>query len=266
MRGRARGDRDRCVQERLSVWRRTAPARRALGAADGRQRAHSCRRRRAADDRQGDLMGSPEVQPASADQAAFLSELIDANLLLESGVPGLYGHSAVFEDVRWRLEQRLTREALAQGAEQLRFPPLLPRRQLEQSGYLASFPHLAGTVYAFDGDEAQAALQSDRASRHEDWTEFQAMTDLALMPAACYPVYPAIAARGRLSRGGVFVEAGGSWVFRHEPSRDPARRQIFHQHELVRIGEPETVLDWRHEWAERGLELLGCFGLDAQLD
>jgi seryl-tRNA synthetase len=92
------------------------------------------------------------------------------------------------------------------------------------------------------------------------------MTDLALMPAACYPVYPAIAARGRLPRGGVFVDAGGAWVFRHEPSHDPARRQMFHQHELVRIGEPDTVLEWREEWAKRGLELLRSLGLEAELD
>ncbi|HTU96524.1 MAG TPA: hypothetical protein VMF14_11840, partial [Solirubrobacteraceae bacterium] len=91
-------------------------------------------------------------------------------------------------------------------------------------------------------------------------------TELTLMPAACYPVYPAIAARGRLPQGGVFVDAGGAWVFRHEPSHDPARRQIFHQHELVRIGEPEAVLEWREEWAQRGLELLRSLGLAAELD
>jgi seryl-tRNA synthetase len=121
-------------------------------------------------------------------------------------------------------------------------------------------------VYAFDGDEPAAALQSERAGRHEDWGEFQQMTELTLMPAACYPVYPAIAARGPLPAGGVFVDAGGAGVFRHEPSHDPARRQIFHQHELVRIGEPDAVLAWRDEWAQRGLELLRSLGLDAELD
>lgn len=209
---------------------------------------------------------STEVRPATDDQAAFLAELIEHGLLLESGVPGLYGHSAVFEEVRSRLEALLTGEAVGRGAERLRFPPLLPRRELEKSGYLASFPHLAGTVYAFEGGEAEAADQHERASRHEDWDEFQRMTDLALMPAACYPVYPAIAARGRLAPGGVFVEAGGGWVFRHEPSWDPARRQMFRQHELVRIGEPEAVLAWRDEWAQRGLELLRGLGLAAELD
>lgn len=207
-----------------------------------------------------------EVRPATDDQARFLAELIGNGLLIGSGVPGLYGHGAVFEEVRSRLEAMLTREALARGAERLRFPPLLPRRQLERSGYLGSFPHLAGTVYAFDGGEVDALVQHERATRHEPWDEFQRMTDLVLMPAACYPVYPAIAARGRLGPDGAFVEAGGGWVFRHEPSWDPARRQMFRQHELVRIGAPDAVLAWRDEWAQRGLELLRGLGLDAELD
>lgn len=209
---------------------------------------------------------APEVRVASPDQAAFMAELVGNGLLLETGVPGLYGHGEVFESVRLRLDERLSAEAGSLGAERLRFPPLIPRRQLESSGYLSSFPHLCGTVYAFDGTEAQAAEQSERAARHERWDEYQEMTELALVPAACYPVYPAIAGRGPLPPGGVFVDAGGSWVFRHEPSHDPARRQMFHQHELVRIAEPERVLEWRDEWAQRGLELLRALGLDATLD
>ncbi len=207
-----------------------------------------------------------ELREASEDQAAFLAELIDHGLLIASGVPGVYGHGSAFEDVRSRLDQRLSDEARARGAEPLRFPPVLPRRQLESSGYLSSFPHLAGSLYAFDGDERQARDQAERAAAHEDWGEHQEMTELTMMPAACYPVYPAIAARGPLAPGGVFVDAGGAWVFRHEPSNDPARRQIFHQHELVRIGEPERVLEWRDEWAQRGLDLLQAMGLAAELD
>jgi len=209
---------------------------------------------------------SAQVRAASEDQAEFLADLIGHGLLLESGVPGVYGHNAAFEDVRSRLDERLSTEAGARGAERLRFPPVLPRRQLESSGYLSSFPHLVGSVYSFDGNEEQARLQGQRAGRHEAWGESQEMTELTLMPAACYPVYPAIAARGALFPGGVFVDAGGAWVFRHEPSHDPARRQIFHQHELVRIAEPDTVLEWRDEWAQRGLELLRALGLEAELD
>jgi seryl-tRNA synthetase len=207
-----------------------------------------------------------EARAASADQTAFLRELVDAGLLIESGVPGIYGHGNAFEEVRERLAERLSAEAASRGAERLRFPPVLPRQQLEASGYLSSFPHLAGSIYAFEGDEPQAALQAERATAHEDWGEFQRMTDLTLMPAACYPVYPAIATRGRLPPGGAFIDAGGAWVFRREPSQDPARRQMFHQHELVRLGEPDAVLDWRDQWAELGLALLRVLGLAARLD
>jgi seryl-tRNA synthetase len=206
------------------------------------------------------------VVTASRDQAELLEQLLDSGLLIECGVPGIYGHGPVFEEVRSALANLLSREAALRGAQSLRFPPLLPRRQLERNGYLSSFPHLAGSVYAFEGNEAQARLQSERACQHEDWSEFQRMSDLVLLPAACYPVYPAIAARGRLAVGGVFVDAGGSWVFRHEPSHDPARRQMFHQHELVRIGEPDLVVAWRAEWASRGLELLLGLGLEARLE
>jgi seryl-tRNA synthetase len=209
---------------------------------------------------------SREIREASPEQAQFLAELLEAGILLASGVPGVYGHSDTFEEIRERLADRLSAEASARGAERLRFPPVLPRRQLESSGYLASFPHLAGSVYSFEGEEADARTQAERAAAHEDWSEFQEPTELTMMPAACYPVYPAIAHRGRLPEGGVLIDAGGAWVFRHEPSHDPMRRQIFHQHELVRIAEPDAVLEWRDEWAQRGLSLLRALGLPAELD
>ena len=91
------------------------------------------------------------------------------------------------------------------------------------------------------------------------------MTDLVLTPAACYPVYPAIAARGPLPPGGVTVDAGGAYVFRHEPSGDPARLQMFHQREIVRIGEPEAVAAGATRWRDRAVELLRGLGLDAEL-
>jgi hypothetical protein len=123
-----------------------------------------------------------------SEEAALLAELIERRLLIQSGVPGVYGHGATFEDIRIRLYALVSGEATSRGAESLRFPPLLPRRHLEQTGYLGSFPHLTGSLYAFEGSEAQATIQADRASRHEDWSEFQTMTDLVLAPAACYPV------------------------------------------------------------------------------
>jgi seryl-tRNA synthetase len=207
-----------------------------------------------------------EFRPGTPDQASFLADLVEGGLLVESGVPGVYGRARGFEDIRLRFDDLVSRAAAAEGAEPLRFPPLLPRRQLESTGYLKSFPHLAGSVFGFEGDEKQAFELQDRASRHEDWSEFQRMTDLVLMPAACYPIYPAIAARGLLPPGGVTVDPGGAYVFRHEPSGDPARLQVFHMRELVRIGEPGAVKSWRDGWRDRALELLRSVGLDARFD
>jgi seryl-tRNA synthetase len=207
-----------------------------------------------------------EFRPGTPEQAEFLADLLAAGLLIESGVAGIYGRGEDFERVRLAFDARVTEAAAVDEPEHLAFPPLLPRRQLESIGYLKSFPHLAGSVFGFEGDEDQAAAQAECAERHEDWSEHQRMTDLVLTPAACYPVYPAIAARGPLARGGVTVDAGGSYVFRHEPSGDPARLQCFHQREIVRIGEPETVAAWRDAWRDRSVELLRAVGLEARTD
>ncbi len=201
-----------------------------------------------------------------AEQREFLEELVSAGLLIPSGVPGVHGTGAVFEEVRLAFERLVGEVAAADEPEQLRFPPVFPRRDLESIGYLESFPHLLGSVFAFDGDEDRAREQETRAAQHEDWSEFQQATDLVLLPAACYPVYPAVAARGALPPGGVTVDAGGAYVFRQEPSHDPARLRMFHQREMVRIGEPEAVAAWRGRWRERALELLGGLGLEAADD
>lgn len=207
-----------------------------------------------------------QLSPAPAAQIEFQRELVTAGLLLETGVPGVFGHGATFERLRGLLAARIRSETEALGAEHMHFPPLLPRQLVEGSGYLDSFPQLAGTVFAFDGGEREATEQHALIASGQDWSKHQRMTDLMLVPAACYPAYPVIAARGPLAAGGAFLDLGGSWVFRHEPSLDPARRQIFHQHEIVRIGAPDVVEAWRDEWAERGLALMRALGLQATVE
>jgi seryl-tRNA synthetase len=207
-----------------------------------------------------------ELRVASPEQAAYLEELLAEGLLVATGAPGVYGRNGVFERILQGFGDHIARRAADDRPEVLRFPPVLPRRQLESSGYLKSFPHLAGTIFSFEGDEPAAARQEEVAAGHGDWSGFQTMTDLVLVPAACYPVYPAVAARGRLPEGGITVDAGGAYVFRHEPSGDPARMQMFHQREIVRIGEPDAVAAWRDTWRDRALELLRALGLDAQLE
>jgi seryl-tRNA synthetase len=202
------------------------------------------------------------------DQAELLDNMVAAGLLIPSGVPGVYGRGSDFDDVRQRFDAYVTRAATAAGEapEVLRFPPVLPRKQIEDLGYLENFPHLAGTVFAFEGTEAQARAMAETAGEHGDWSEHQHMTDLMLTPAVCYPVYPAVARRGTLPAGGVTIDPGGSYAFRHEPSGDPARLQMLHKRELVRVAEPEVVQAWRDGWRDRALQLLVDLCLDARFD
>jgi seryl-tRNA synthetase len=208
----------------------------------------------------------PEFRAGGPEQAAYLDQLVEARLLTRTGVHGVYARGATFEHVRLKFDAVVSRAAAPESPEPLCFPPVVPREQLETSGYLGSFPHLAGTVFAFDGDERDAAAQHELASRHEDWSAYQQMSELVLTPAACYPLYPAVAARGPLPEGGLTLDTGDAYVFRREPSDDPARMQIFHMREIVRIADRDTVVHWRLGWRTRAEELLRSLGLEVQLD
>ncbi|MEY2432677.1 MAG: hypothetical protein QOC92_2402 [Acidimicrobiaceae bacterium] len=202
----------------------------------------------------------------SPDQESFLDELLGHGLLIASGVPGLFGHGERFDAVLTAVDRLIARTTAVDQAERLRFPPVLARHDLETNNFLASFPHLAGTIFSFDGADADAIELAGRARRHEDWSEFQGITDLVLAPAACYPAYPAIAARGPLPPSGVTLDLGAGWVFRHEPSGDPARLQSFRMWEMVRMAKPDTVTRWRDEWRDRAVAVLRSVGLDAGVD
>jgi seryl-tRNA synthetase len=196
----------------------------------------------------------------------FLRDLVRWGHFIPSGEAGIYGRGEIFEDVRKRFEAMVSSIAEPDGPERLRFPPLIPKSTLEKAGYLHSFPHLCGSVFSFYGSEAEAFDLTEKADRGDNWGQHLSMTGVVLVPAACYPAYPAIARRGRLPEGGVTLDLGGSYVYRNEPSGDPARLQMFHQHEMVRIGEMEEVLDWREIWMNRACRIFEAVGLNASLE
>jgi seryl-tRNA synthetase len=188
---------------------------------------------------------------ATSDQQAFLVDLTEARLLLPSAVPGVFGRGESLRDLLDAVDALITRIAREEDgrAELLAFPPVMSRRELERIGYLESFPHLCGTIHAWQGESGEAR-----------------QTDLVMVPAACYPSYPVVAARGPLEAPGVWLDLGASWVFRNEPSMDPSRMQAFHQREMVRFGSPETVAEWRDRWCTRALAMMQRLGLDASSD
>ncbi|MDQ1697962.1 MAG: hypothetical protein QOJ03_3315 [Frankiaceae bacterium] len=207
-----------------------------------------------------------DVLPASPSQEKLRAELFAHGLLIDSGVPGVVGQGAAFVEVLQRVDAMVTKLAAVDRPERMSFPPVMPRSLLGASGYLRSFPQLTGSVWSFHGDESAAAQQADRADRGEDWGVHQRMTDVALVPAACHPVYPAMARRGPLPVDGVTIDAGAALVFRHEPSEDPARLQSFRQREIVRIGTASTVLAWRNDWRARANDMLLGLGLDVVME
>lgn len=190
----------------------------------------------------------------------FLNDLLRTRLLIETGVPGVFGRGQVFEEVLGRFDALVSSNVAGDGAERLHFPPILPRKNFEKSGYMKSFPQLAGSVFAFQGKDADHQKLLEALSEGNDWTAYQKATDVVLTPAGCYPVYPTF--KGTLPEGGKLVDLW-SYCFRHEPSEDPARMQMFRMRELIRLGDIEAVRAWREDWIKRGLAILESIGLPA---
>ncbi|HLY88090.1 MAG TPA: hypothetical protein VKQ27_03835 [Acetobacteraceae bacterium] len=86
-----------------------------------------------------------------------------------------------------------------------------------------------------------------------------------MIPAACYPVYSALAARGAVPASGYLVNVEAD-CFRREPSLDPIRIQSFHMQELVHVGRPGDVLAFRDRWLESGLALFSAWGLAGTIE
>jgi seryl-tRNA synthetase len=197
------------------------------------------------------------------DSGDFLQKLVEARLLIPSGVDGVYGRGDRFEAVCEGADACVTRLGAGDGAERIRFPPVVTRANFEKSDYLKSFPDLAGVVYSFEGGDREHHALLRRLEQGEPWTAGLVPTDVVMTPAACYPIYPTLA--GTLPAGGRRFDVQ-SYCFRHEPSKDPARMQLFRQREHVRIGTPDDVRAFRDLWRERGAELVAGLGLEARVE
>ncbi|MGI9146869.1 MAG: amino acid--[acyl-carrier-protein] ligase [Chloroflexota bacterium] len=189
-------------------------------------------------------------------------QLVLHRLIVPLGVDGVFGRGPVFEDVLQRFSDLITIAGSSDDAEPLHFPPVIPRKLLEQSGFLNAFPHLAATIFSFAGTDAQHRELQQAVACGKDWSAYQKMTDVALASAACYPVYASTS--GVLPAGGRVIDVT-SYCFRHEPSEDPTRLQIFRMREFIRLGTADAVTSWRMSWMERGSALLESLGLQVRL-
>jgi seryl-tRNA synthetase len=188
---------------------------------------------------------------------------IGGSLFRHLGADGVYAGTALYEDVIGRLMGLISRER-APSAEQLRFPPVMSRQQLEKSGYLKSFPNLLGCVCALHGTESEIRAAADVQNTGGDWTRSVSATDLVLTPAACYPVYPLLVGRP-IPRDGLLFDVAAD-CFRREPSTALERLQTFRMREFVRIGSPQNIMAFREQWMLRAESLMNELELPCKLE
>jgi seryl-tRNA synthetase len=191
----------------------------------------------------------------------YRNELIDAGLLIPSGVRGVYGRGGAFEHVITQFDALVTRAGKELAPEVMRFPPIFNRAHYEQIDHINNFPDLMGSVHTFIGGDSEHKAMLGKFQRKEDWSRDLSPARVMMTPAICYPLYPT--ASGTLPPGGRRVDLQG-FAFRHEPSGDPARMQIFRMHEFVRLGTPEEALEHRNYWLERGREIFRSVGLEVE--
>jgi seryl-tRNA synthetase len=186
-------------------------------------------------------------------------ETVSHTLFRSLGSGGVYARTARFEQVVEGLSSLISRYR-EPGTEVLKFPPVINRAQVEKSGYLHSFPHLLGCVSCLQGSESDIRTALEGRTADQEWVTALSATDLVLAPAACYPLYPLVASRGQISKGGAKFDVACD-CFRHESSHEIGRFQSFRMREYVCIGAADEVVKFRSEWLGRVDEFANLLGI-----
>ena len=101
----------------------------------------------------------------------FHAGLVEHGLVLPTGVKGAYGRGPALEGIVRAFNGIVDRIAQADGAQEVMFPPVVPRALVEKMGYMDSFPQLAGSVHSFTGNDAQARELSERVHAGRRWED-----------------------------------------------------------------------------------------------
>jgi len=200
-------------------------------------------------------------EPTGSAYEAYRDELVAAGLLIPLGVKGVFGRSGTFEGVIDRFDALVTKHGRALNPVVMRFPPVFARSNYEKIDHINNFPDLMGSVHTFTGDDKAHRAMLSKFTAKEDWSRDLDASQVMMTPAICYPLYPTVA--GKLPEGGIRADLQG-YAFRHEPSDDPARMQIFRMHEYVRIGTPAEALEHRQYWLDKTQEIFRSVGLPVE--
>jgi seryl-tRNA synthetase len=161
---------------------------------------------------------------------------------------GVVLYPAPFEAVVALLRRGIDALASVEDFPKLAIPPVVARSLVERAGYVQAFPQLLGTVHSFAGTAAEWKALTPEAVEGGNWHTAQQLSDLVLLPAACYPVYAGLSGR-ELAEPQRFAVEGQ--CFRQEATSEPGRLRSFRMVELVTAGTEEHCLAWRGTWLER---------------
>jgi seryl-tRNA synthetase len=168
---------------------------------------------------------------------------------LATDVPGVLLYPEEFERIVAMLRAGIGTLAADEPFTRLAIPPVISRRTIERAGYVASFPQLLGTVHSYPGDAKHwSGKLAPLIEEGGDWHAEQRISDLVLLPAACYPVYATLAGRELAAPGKFHVEAH---CFRQEATSETGRLRTFRMVELVTAADEEHCIAWRAHRLDR---------------
>jgi seryl-tRNA synthetase len=184
-------------------------------------------------------------------------------LIMEGEVPGLAVYGPRFEELIDALQASLAEQAASEAPTRLGIQPVISRSLVERAGYVEAFPHLLGLVNTYEGDERQWRSLVAEMEAGRDWSEEHRMSDVAVLPAVCYQVYPHLEDEELAEP--CMVDITG-YCYRHERSHEPGRMRSFRMREFVLVGEASAVAEWRGEWLERARLWLTSLGLQVAVE
>lgn len=207
------------------------------------------------------------MSDAPSDFAAMRGWLISEGYMVPGSQLGVAGFSAAFEEIIDRIIETSTAAStrLHGAPESFHFPPVIGDAEFRQTGYLASFPQLAGILGAYHGDEKSLRPLTSRDGDIDPAEAYGSLeyAQLAMLSVPCHPVYAMLQDTDQ-PQGRTFTMTGR--CFRHEPSKDPMRLQAYRTREYVAVGTEEYVAEYVSRWAEQLPSIFAEIGVDVRAE
>lgn len=186
--------------------------------------------------------------------------LIEHGWLTSWNAPGVVGFTGRFESVIDGIQAMITATEQVSDQDTLNFPPVIARSVIDTTEYADSFPHLLGTIKTLDESQAPQYLHEVAEGTPED--ELREVSDVVIVPATCYSLYPLVAEAGSVSDGHTFSVMGS--CFRAEASTELGRFRSFRMREFVHFGDLDATTAWRDHRADVAVELFAQLGMSAE--